>query len=84
MTTTTLELTATEERLANALFEAYKTKKPLKMDEWKDMVSDEEASYRVQRRLMELKGENLGGYKVSLTSKQTQDMFDSNEPLYGA
>lgn len=42
MTTTELELTATEERLANALFEAYKTKKPLKMDEWEDMVSDEE------------------------------------------
>ncbi|CAI2690803.1 2-keto-4-pentenoate hydratase [Apilactobacillus kunkeei] len=84
MTTTELELTATEERLANALFEAYKTKKPLKMDEWEDMVSDEESSYRVQRRLMELKDEDHGGYKVSLTSKQTQDMFDSNEPLYGA
>ncbi|TMT02700.1 2-keto-4-pentenoate hydratase [Apilactobacillus nanyangensis] len=84
MTTTELELTATEERLANALFEAYKTKQPLQMDEWEDMVSNEEASYRVQRRLMELKGEDLGGYKVSLTSKQTQDMFDSNEPLYGA
>lgn len=84
MTTTDLELTETEEKLANALFEAYKTKKPLKMDEWEDMVSDEDASYRVQRKLMELKNEELGGYKVSLTSKQTQDMFDSDEPLYGA
>lgn len=33
---------------------------------------------------MELKNQPLGGYKVSLTSQETQDMFDSNEPLYGA
>lgn len=33
---------------------------------------------------MALKNESLGGYKVSLTSQETQKMFDSDEPLYGA
>lgn len=84
MTTTELELTATEEKLANALFDAYQTKKPLKMSDWEGTVTDEASAYRVQHRLMDLKNETVGGYKVSLTSKQTQDMFDSNEPLYGA
>ncbi|MEJ6401128.1 2-keto-4-pentenoate hydratase [Nicoliella lavandulae] len=81
---TLLNLNDTEEKLAQALFNAYTNREALKMDEWTDLLNDEDASYRVQRRLMELKDQPLGGYKVSLTSKQTQDMFDSTEPLYGA
>ncbi|MHA8111461.1 2-keto-4-pentenoate hydratase [Lactobacillaceae bacterium Melli_B4] len=81
---TVLDLSDQEERLAQALYNAYTNREALKMDEWSDLLNDEAASYRVQRRLMDLKSQPLGGYKVSLTSKQTQDMFDSTEPLYGA
>lgn len=77
-------LSESETKLADALFNAYTTHKPLKEEDFKGVVSDEAASYRVQRRLTELKNEEVGGYKVSLTSKQTQDMFDSDCPLYGA
>ncbi|UQS86001.1 2-keto-4-pentenoate hydratase (plasmid) [Nicoliella spurrieriana] len=81
---TVVGLNDTEEKLAQALYHAYMNREALKMDDWTNLMNDEEASYRVQRRLMELKAQPLGGYKVSLTSKQTQDMFDSTEPLYGA
>ncbi len=80
----TLDLTAKETELAKNLFHAYQTHEALKEADWKDVVSDEKAAYRVQDRLMQLKDEEVGGYKVSLTSKQTQDMFDSDSPLYGA
>ncbi|MBA1394838.1 2-keto-4-pentenoate hydratase, partial [Lactobacillus sp. XV13L] len=35
-------------------------------------------------QLTQEKSEAVGGYKVSLTSEETQKMFDSNSPLYGA
>ena len=37
----------------------------------------------MQDRFVELKKLPTGGYKVLLTSKQTQNMFDSDSPLYG-
>ncbi|MDF7626692.1 2-keto-4-pentenoate hydratase [Lactobacillaceae bacterium L1_55_11] len=86
-TTATLnatELTEEQEKLAQALYQAYLNHKPLDMAEWVGKVSDDESGYRVQQRLMELKDQPVGGYKVSLTSQETQDMFKANEPLYGA
>lgn len=80
----TMTLSTKENELAKKLFNAYQTHQALKMSDWDGTVTDEDAAYRVQRRLTELKGEDVGGYKVSLTSKQTQDMFDSDSPLYGA
>ncbi|MTV81788.1 2-keto-4-pentenoate hydratase [Secundilactobacillus folii] len=73
-----------EAKLAQALFDAYTSHKPLKEDDFKGYVDTEDAAYRVQRQLTADKKETVGGYKVSLTSKQTQDMFDSDSPLYGA
>lgn len=70
--------------LAKALYEAYKTQKPLQMADWTGVVTTDDEAYQVQDALMKQKGEKVGGYKVSLTSQETQDMFDSNEPLYGA
>lgn len=70
--------------LAEALYEAYKTQKPLQMADWTGVVTTDDEAYMVQNALMKQKDEKVGGYKVSLTSKETQDMFDSNEPLYGA
>ena len=37
----------------------------------------------MQHVLTELKNEPVGGYKVSLTSAQTQAMFNATNPLYG-
>ncbi|WP_375686630.1 2-keto-4-pentenoate hydratase [Lentilactobacillus kefiri] len=80
----TMDLTTKENELASKLFNAYETHKPLKESDFDSVVKDEQSAYRVQRRLTDLKQEDVGGYKVSLTSKQTQDMFDSDSPLYGA
>ena len=66
------------------LFNAYSTQKPLVEADYAGLVEDEDTAYEVQRQLTSLKNEAVGGYKVSLTSKQTQDMFDSDSPLYGA
>lgn len=77
-------LSKTEEEFAKALFDAWKSQKPLTEKDWTDSAPDDDSAYRVQDQLMKLKDAPVGGYKVSLTSKQTQDMFDSNEPLYGA
>ena len=78
------ELSEKEAKLAKDLFTAYTTRKPLKESDYKGYADSEDAAYRVQRQLTEDKNEAVGGYKVSLTSKQTQDMFDSDSPLYGA
>ncbi|WP_054752006.1 2-keto-4-pentenoate hydratase [Piscibacillus salipiscarius] len=44
-------------------------------------------AYQFQSKLIKLETQNhnhLKGYKISLTSKETQDLFDAEEPLYGA
>ncbi|KAA8444876.1 2-keto-4-pentenoate hydratase [Weissella paramesenteroides] len=78
------ELSTAENELAENLFNAYQTHEPLQQSAYEGVVTDEETAYRVQHRLTELKDEAVGGYKVSLTSQETQDMFDSDSPLYGA
>ncbi|KRL16217.1 Hydratase decarboxylase [Lentilactobacillus rapi DSM 19907 = JCM 15042] len=80
----TMTLSAKETKLAKDLFHAYQTHQPLKESDYDGVVTDEDSAYRVQKKLTALKNETVGGYKVSLTSKQTQDMFDSDSPLYGA
>ncbi|MCH4010098.1 2-keto-4-pentenoate hydratase [Companilactobacillus sp.] len=87
--TTTLKenqttLTGNQQAFANALTTAFNTRLPLNEDEWTDYAPDENAAYNVQEAFTRLKKGEVGGYKVSLTSKETQDMFDSDEPLYGA
>ena len=81
MTTTTTE---TETQVAQQLFTAYQTHHALKMTDFTSSVADEDAAYRVQAALTALKQETVGGYKVSLTSAETQKMFDAHTPLYGA
>ena len=81
MTTTTTE---TETQVAQQLFTAYQTQHALKMTDFTSSVADEEAAYRVQAALTTLKRQAVGGYKVSLTSAETQKMFDAHTPLYGA
>src|SRR5699024_1232527 len=77
------ELNAKKEEFAKTRFTAYYTNTQLKEDDWKDVVTDDDTAYAVQDEVMKLKGKETAGYKVSLTSKQTQDMFDADSPLYG-
>ncbi|USS87757.1 2-keto-4-pentenoate hydratase [Fructilactobacillus hinvesii] len=70
------------EALAQILYQAYADQEPLNMDDF-PAFSDEQA-YQVQDRLMELRRHQRGGYKISLTSAETQSMFAATEPLYGA
>jgi len=66
------------------LFQAYQNNEPLQLKELG--LDDVEKAYKVQDKVLDLKaqnGENLKGYKISLTSQETQDLFDSDSPLYG-
>ena len=75
--------------LVDALYAAYakndaaQGNEPLTMADWEGVVTDDETAYAVQDAVMAKKGKATAGYKVSLTSKETQDMFDSDCPLYG-
>lgn len=70
--------------VAQQLYQAYKENKPLAKGELD--LHDVTTAYKVQDEVLALKaqdGEKLAGYKISLTSKETQDLFDSDSPLYG-
>ncbi|MDD3225232.1 MAG: hypothetical protein PHX70_11130, partial [Clostridium sp.] len=71
------------ENLAQKLYNAYKTRESLNLEDFKDANLTEEDAYSVQHAFNALKNEPVKAYKISLTSKQTQDMFNSNTPLYG-
>lgn len=82
-------LNARQRELVEALCEAYRRNfyglenQPLDMGAWEGVVNDDDVAYAVQDAVMARKGP-VAGYKVSLTSEQTQKMFNSNSPLYGA
>lgn len=80
MTTTKEPLVAD---LANQLFNALTFKDPLEMADLEGKVTDYETAYHVQDAFVALRQEEVQGYKVSLTSEETQRMFDSDEPFYG-
>lgn len=73
------------ETAVNKLFEAYRSNSPIELNQF-DFKTKEEA-YNVQDMVLDLKkselNEYLAGYKISLTSKTTQDMFKCDSPLYG-
>ena len=83
-------LTPKQEELAEALYRAYRRNffglpnEPLKMSDWDGVGTDDETAYAVQDAVMAKKMGPGAGYKVSLTSEETQKMFDSDCPLYGA
>ena len=69
---------------AELLFNAYQTNQPLEKGKL-DLTSREQA-YEVQDAVLALKeanGKTHQGYKISLTSQETQDLFKSDSPLYG-
>ncbi|TWS99284.1 hydratase [Streptococcus cuniculipharyngis] len=66
------------------LYQAYKTNSPLPLGLVEAKTKEE--AYAVQDAVLALKeadGEVLKGYKISLTSQKTQDLFASDSPLYG-
>lgn len=71
---------------ADKLYEAYVGKAPLALGSIG--VESLEEAYQIQDRILEMKindnDETLRGYKISLTSEETQKMFNHDEPLYGA
>lgn len=69
---------------AEQLFKAYKENTPLPLGAVD--IQTEKAAYSIQDEVIQLKeneGDELKGYKISLTSEETQKMFKSDEPLYG-
>ena len=69
---------------AELLFKAYRDNAPLEKGKF-NFESTQEA-YQVQDDVLALKeenGEKHQGYKISLTSKETQDLFNSDSPLFG-
>ncbi|WP_307738851.1 hypothetical protein [uncultured Parolsenella sp.] len=85
-----VKLNERQEELAEALYQAYRRNfygqenKPLNMADWEGVVTDDDTAYAVQDAVMAKKLGPVAGYKVSLTSEETQKMFDSDSPLYGA
>lgn len=66
------------------LYQAYKTNQPLPLGQVEAKTKEE--AYAIQDAVLALKeenGEQLKGYKISLTSQKTQDLFASDSPLYG-
>ncbi|MGY3742527.1 2-keto-4-pentenoate hydratase [Leuconostoc inhae] len=79
-----MTLTLEQQKLAKHLFEAFKDNVPLDQNDYVNVVHDFDTAYEVQDAVMALKNEPTAGYKVSLTSPETQHMFASDAPLYGA
>lgn len=66
------------------LYQAYKNNEPLSLNVLG--LDDVEEAYTIQDDVLNLKaqdGETLKGYKISLTSEETQKLFNSDSPLYG-
>lgn len=76
-----------ERRLAGTLYEAYEKQEGLDKDHVPAFL-EKQTAYAIQHELTALKAEHgndaLKGYKISLTSPETQELFASDSPLYGA
>ncbi|SDG99312.1 2-keto-4-pentenoate hydratase [Planococcus glaciei] len=74
-------------KMADILYNAYIGKQPIAKDLIPASLPKNEA-YRIQHALTNKKAvqanEALAGYKISLTSLETQELFHSDTPLYGA
>ncbi|GAB3798290.1 2-keto-4-pentenoate hydratase [Virgibacillus kimchii] len=74
------------EEITESLLQSHKTKTPI--DFIRNAYSlDENTSYDVQEAFIQKKcetyGEEIRGYKISMTSPETQALADTDEPAYG-
>lgn len=69
------------------LYDAYDQKQPISKESIPGDISKSDA-YEIQLKVTEKKAkvnkDKLIGYKISLTSEETQELFHSTTPLYGA
>ena len=72
---TTNKLTQKEDTLAQDLYKAYKTHQPLNKENYQDWLKNDDSAYKVQHKLTDLKDQNVGGYKVSLTVNKLKICF---------
>lgn len=71
--------------IVEQLYTAYATNEPLELGVLE--IESKDAAYSIQDEVLKMKEENgeiLMGYKISLTSQETRDLFGSETPLYGA
>lgn len=72
---------------SEVLFEAYESRQSISIENMQE-VQDKLTAYAIQQQVTEKKkivnNDPPIGYKISLTSEETQKMFDSTTPLYGA
>lgn len=67
---------------AEKLYEARKCGAVLRPGQ--DIKTDTvEEAYNIQTEILNMQNESVKGYKISMTSPETQALFDSNEPVYG-
>lgn len=76
-----------KEKLVEVLYNAYSHNEPIAKEEVSEEI-DKSTAYEIQHKVnygkSKLNDDKLIGYKISLTSKETQDMFKSSTPLYGS
>src|SRR5699024_11267851 len=64
------------------VYEARVKRKSLKPGQ--DMQTDtDEAAYNIQNEILSMQNASAKGYKISMTSEETQALFESSEPVYG-
>ncbi|WP_230973896.1 2-keto-4-pentenoate hydratase [Cerasibacillus terrae] len=72
--------------IVNKLLNAYKTGIPIDFIR-NEITLDEQTSYKIQDVLVKKKcalfNEEIAGYKISMTSPETQKLANTNEPAYG-
>jgi 2-keto-4-pentenoate hydratase len=74
-------------RLVETLYSAYDLKQPISKESITEDIGKSDA-YEIQHLITDkkvaFKKDELLGYKISLTSEETQLLFNSTTPLYGA
>lgn len=72
--------------VVNKIYQAHETKEPIEFIRHNYSL-DEKTAYSIQDQLIEkltnLYDTEVAGYKVSMTSKETQAIANTNEPAYG-
>lgn len=75
------------EQLATEFYQAYKEKKHVDTLTNRNIVIDENTAYKIQDLVTKMKindnGEEILGYKISMTSEKTQKMGNATSPTYG-
>jgi 2-keto-4-pentenoate hydratase len=79
-------MTTVADRIVHNLLTARKTKQPIEFIR-NQYTLDEESSYSVQeefiKRKCEQENDEVAGYKISMTSAETQAIAKTHEPAYG-